>query len=71
MLLSAAAKDALTIHGDYGNGVSKEGEWDISVPVGSSMETTTVTGTVAGVGILSINGAETSPYEGANAKYSW
>lgn len=71
VLLSAAAKDALTIHGDYGNGVNKEGEWDISVPVGSSMETTTVTGTVAGVGILSINGAKTSPYEGANAKYSW
>lgn len=71
VLLSAAAKDALTIHGDYGNGTSKEGEWDISVPVGSSMGTTTVTGTVAGVGILSVNGTDISPYEGANAKYSW
>lgn len=68
---SQAVTDYLTIRGEAGGASIAPFQWTIQMLPGNASAQTSVGSPVDAAEILSVNGDETSPYEGGNSNYSW
>lgn len=68
---SPAVTDYLTIRGEAGGASIAPFEWTVQMLPGNTSAQTSVGSPVDSAGILSVNGDETSPYEGDISNYSW
>ena len=68
---SQAVTDYLTIRGEAGGASIAPFQWTIQMLPGNASAQTSVGSPVDSAEILSVNGDETSPYEGDISNYSW
>lgn len=71
VVASPAVTDYLTIRGEAGGASIAPFQWTIQMMPGNASAQTSVGSPVDAAEILSVNGDETSPYEGGNSNYSW
>ena len=68
---SQAVTDYLTIQGEAGGASIAPFQWSVQMLPGNTSAQTSVGSPVDAAEILSVNGDETSPYEGDISNYSW